>query len=370
MKICYLANSRSIHTQRWIKYFADKGNDVHLISFESAKEPSDLQVCILKETNRAIQFAFRPLALLIDSIKVNNIINKIKPDVLHAHYVSSYGIIGAITNFHPLILSAWGSDVLMDPQRSKILNMLVKFALKKADIITCDGDNLKDAIIQLGVDPKKIELVFHGVDTNKFNTNKRDPELRKIISQAEFPIIISFRNLEPIYNVESFIKSIPLILQEIPNVRFIIIGDGSEKERLKSLVNSLKIDNMISFIGHVPHNLIPKYLASSDIYVSTSLSDGGIAVSTMEAMACGVPIVATDVGDIRKWIKDGKNGFIIPKENPKAIAEKVIFLCKNSEIMKKFSSINIKLIEKNANYNKEMEKVDNIYTQVVSERNL
>jgi glycosyltransferase involved in cell wall biosynthesis len=307
------------------------------------------------------------LAFLIESIRARKLINEIKPDLLHAHYISDYGIIGSLTGFHPLILSAWGTDILVDPKKSKILNLLIRFALKKADLITCDGDNLRDAMIELGADPRKIKLIFHGVDTTKFNIYQKDNEFRKSLVEGNSPIIISCRNLRKVYDIKSLIKSIPLIIRKIPQAKFLIAGDGPDKEYLKDLADSLKITENTMFIGQIEHDELPRYLASSDIYVSTSLSDGGIAVSTMEAMACGVPLIITDVGDNGKWIKDGENGFIVAKGSQEEIANKIIFLWNNKQIMEKFSDINIKLIKNRADYHKEMAKMANSYSSLILE---
>ena len=102
-----------------------------------------------------------------------------------------------------------------------------------------------------------------------------------------------------------------------------------------------------------------------DVYVSTSLSDAGIAASTAEAMACGLPVIVTDVADNKKWIDNGVNGFVVPVKDPKSLAEKIIYLLQNEDIRKKFGKINRKIIEERNNYYKEMEKMEDIYKELV-----
>ncbi len=101
-----------------------------------------------------------------------------------------------------------------------------------------------------------------------------------------------------------------------------------------------------------------------DVYVSTSLSDAGLAASTAEAMACGLPVVITDFGDNRKWIEDGESGFIVPLKDPKALAEKIIYLLKNKDIRREFGMRNRKIIEEKNNYYREMEKMENSYIEL------
>ncbi|GAH34462.1 unnamed protein product, partial [marine sediment metagenome] len=138
-------------------------------------------------------------------------------------------------------------------------------------------------------------------------------------------MIISFRSLEPIYDVESLIKAIPSVLKEIPSAKFIVAGDGEQRKYLENLGVSLGISGSIRFVGFVENDELPQYLASADVYVSTSLSDAGIAVSTAEAMACGLPVVITDFGDNRKWVENGINGFLVPPKSPEALASKIAY---------------------------------------------
>jgi glycosyltransferase involved in cell wall biosynthesis len=124
----------------------------------------------------------------------------------------------------------------------------------------------------------------------------------------------------------------------------------------------------VKFIGFVRNDRLPDYLNSVDVYVSTSLSDAGIAASTAEAMACGLPVIVTDVADNRMWVEDGANGFVIPTKNPKLLAERIIHLLKNEDIRRRFGNINRKIIEQRNNYYVEMQKMEGIYKKLVKEK--
>jgi len=219
-------------------------------------------------------------------------------------------------------------------------------------------------MIKLGEDSQKIKIVYHGVDTKEFNPKQQDRKLREELKIFDSPTVISTRGLEPIYNVESLIKAIPLVLKQVPDAKFIIVNNGSQEAHLKELSKSLGIWYNVKFVGLIQHHELPKYFASSDVYVSTSLSDS-FAVSTLEAMACGLAPVVTDVGDNRKWIKEEENGFIVPVKDPKVLAEKIIYLLENEDIRKRFGEANRRIIEEKADYYKEMEKVENIYKALV-----
>lgn len=369
MKICYLADAGSIHTQRWVKYFADNGHDVHLISFNSFRgyNIENVKIHLLKRWRPQIRFISFSINLFFAVIRVRKLIKKIKPDIVHAHYVTDYGFRGALAGFHPFVVSAWGSDVLRAPKKSKIAKMIAKYTLNKADLITCDGENGKEEIIKLGQDPQKIKIILFGVDTKEFNPEQRDKKIREELKTFDSPTLISVRNFKEVYDVESLIKAIPLVLKWVPDAKFIIHGSGSQESYLKKLTKNLGVWNSVRFIGWSSRNEFVKCLASADIYVSTSLSDGGISVSTTEAMACGLPVVVTNSGDNRNWIKDGENGFVVPLKNPKLLAEKIIYLLENEDVRKRFGNINREIIEQKADYKKEMEKMEIIYEEIINE---
>jgi glycosyltransferase involved in cell wall biosynthesis len=369
MKICYVADGISIHTQRWVNYFATKGHEVHLISYQfpSGYEGFDKRIEMHQLTRLLPQLwkVSRYLSGVLWPFQVRRMVNKIRPDILHAHYVTGYGHLGAVSGFHPLILSAWGSDILIDPKQSRIYRFLTEYSLRKADLITCDGENTKEEMIKLGANVGKIRLVYHGVDTQKFNPKQRNEETRNKIELSYSPTIISVRMLQPLYDVESLVKAMPLIMKQIPEAKLIIAGDGEQRDYLEDLAEALGISSAIRFVGRISHDELPKYLASADVYVSTSLSDGGIAVSTLEAMASGLPIVVTDCGDIKKWITDGENGFIVLVKAPETIAEKVIYLLESEDRRMKFGRLARAVVEHRADYEKEMLKVEKLYQELI-----
>jgi glycosyltransferase involved in cell wall biosynthesis len=357
MRLCYLGSANSIHTQRWLKYFAEKGYDVHLISYEYADIDKIKLHALQGAKNRYFSFLIRYFA-------VKKFIKEIKPDLIHAHYIGGFGYLGALEGFHPFVASAWGNDIFVEPKASRVSKILTQFTIKKADLLLCDGINLKEGMAQLGADSEKIKIIFYGTDTIKFSPSKRNENFSKNIFNSNSQIVISTRNLDPIYDVETLINAIPLISKKLPDTKFLIVGSGSEENNLKSLTKYLDLNN-IKFVGRVPNEELPQYLASSDVYVSTSLSDGGLAASTSEAMACGLPVVITDFGVNRMWVRDGENGFIVPTKDPKQLAEKIIYLLENKNIRSKFGKINREIIEEKNNYYEEMKKVENSYKELI-----
>jgi len=360
MKLCFLVNADSIHSYRWIKYFAERGHEVYWISIapNSFDEIKGVNFYLLRN------FSCKLLNIIFNISSFKKILRKINPDILHVHYAGVNGVLGALSRFYPFVLTAWGSDVLV-ASKSRIVRPLVKIALKGADLITCDAEHMKNAMIKLGADSSKIRIIYFGIDTEKFKPGPRNENLITKLELRNYPIIISLRSLEPIYNLETLIKAVPLVLKECSETKFIIAGKGSEEDRLKKIVKGLKIEDSVRFVGFVPNTELISYLRTSDIYVSTALSDAGLSASTAEAMACGLPVVITNSGENSKWVNDGENGFIIPVKNAVSLAEKIIFLLKNKNVGKKMGEKARRTIEEKNNYYVEMAKMEQIYWSIL-----
>ena len=186
MKICFLAGANSIHSYKWVKYFAEKAHEVHWISLSPNifQDIKNVKFYLLKE------YSLKPLNILFNAMRVRKLIKKIKSDILHAHYAGVNGVLGALSGFHPFILTAWGSDILIAP-KSKIVKPLIKFVLKKADLITCDAEHMKKAMINLGAESSKIKIIYFGIDTEKFTPRPKDENLIKELKIQDSPVVIS-----------------------------------------------------------------------------------------------------------------------------------------------------------------------------------
>jgi glycosyltransferase involved in cell wall biosynthesis len=366
MKICYIADGSSIHTQRWLNYFAGKGHEVHLIYWK-VRPGYDKSICIhfLKRFAPQIWTITRYISFLQWIFRVRKLIKEIKPDVVDAHFIIDNGLLGALSGFHPFVATGWGSDILVFPQRNFIWKIVARFVLKRADKIFCNSDYIKERTLLLGAELNKVSRINHGADINKFNPNRTDKLLKKKLGIGDCPVVISVRHLRPIYNVEMLIKAIPLVLEKIPQTHFIIGSDGEQRSYLEKLATEIGAKHGVIFIGYISHDDIPVYLASSDVYVSTSRSDSS-SQSLQEAMASGLAVVVTDLPTNREWITDGENGFIVPKDDHRALAEKIVYLIENDKARVEKGKRSRKFIEDNDDYIKEMGKVEKLYKSLIS----
>ena len=369
MKLCFWGTT-SPHVLRWIKYFVDKEHEVSLITLSDVlKLPFDgVRIINLESHDFLNPKNIIRVWHLINKLK--KIIKEIKPDLIHAHQIMSLSYIVPFLKFHPYVLSAWGTDILLRPNMKMIYSLLASYTIKKADLLHCDGVKTWKAFESLGASSDKIVQIYFGTNTNNFNPQKRCNELRNQLGIGTSLMIISTRNFKPIYNIETLIRAIPKVLKRVPYAKFVIVGSGPQNETLQKLAKDLKVDKNTIFTGRLSGSDLPHYIASADIYVSTSLSDAGLAASTAEAMASGLPVIVTEDPDNRLWIQDGVNGFIIPVKNPDVLAEKIVKLINNNKLREKMGNINRKVISERNEYYTEMRKVEKEYEKLIVHENL
>ena len=366
MKICYLANAQSVHTQKWVRFFADKGHEIYLISFEK-DHVENVRMYNLKRPfglRLGLDIPFR----FVRAQAIKRLIERIDPDILHAHYLVDYGLYGAFCGFKPFVVTAWGSDALFIPseglRKYMVKRLISKYVISKADLVTADSESLLNAVIIFGVPREKVKLIGHGVNLNVFHPSVGNEKLKeKLKIPVSCPVVISTRSLEPIYDVETLIKAIPIVLRSNDNVYFVIVGGGSSKTKLEMTAGELGVSNRVRFVGRVSQMEVAELLGMSDVYVSTALSDS-TPVSLLEAMACCLPVVITDLEATREWIRDGVNGFFIRSMDFRALADRILFLLENRNVGRKFGSVSMRIVKEKADYEKEMGKMEQLYRKL------
>lgn len=354
MRICYLADGQSIHTKRWCDHFSQLGYDIHLITFRDTKI-ENTTVHFVNTGDVSVKGGNWRVLLKIAAVK--KILREIKPDILHAQYVTSYGLAGALSGFHPYITTTLGSDVLISPQKSFLYRLLVKYAVKRADWVTAMADHMKEVIINLGVDSRKVTTVMFGIDPIIFNHNNRK------ISNDKF-MITSTRNFEPVYNIELLLDALNLVKENIPTLFVNLIGDGSLRNQLEKKASVLGLMERVKFHGKISQNEIATILNQTHLFVTTSLSDGN-SVSLNEAMACGAFSLASDILANRQWINESVNGFLIPTDKPEILADKILYVYKNYNALEKNAiPFNDKIIFQKALWSANMVIVENKYKEL------
>lgn len=241
----------------------------------------------------------RPFRIAGNIKSFRRIMNSFNPSVIHVHQANSCAYITTKANQkkYPLVLTIWGSDVLLLPQKGFIFKYLVKYSLKRADAITADANYIGSVIQKLGV-RKEINVANFGID------------LGQVIIPPKENIIYSNRLHNELYNIDQVINSFSDFVKEFPQWKLIVGGNGKKTEDLKKLAKNCLPENSYEFIGFVDKEENQRQYLRAKIWISIPSSDG-TAISLLEAMTYGCVPVVSDLPANSEWITEGVNGCIV-----------------------------------------------------------
>lgn len=309
MRILLVADAASIHTRRWLEYFHTRGDEVHVASFRDFDIPG-------VTVHRLRTFGLGKLGYFYALLALPRIFDRVQPDLVHAHYLTSYGFLAAFAGLRPLVVTAWGSDALIAPRQSWLLRYFASYAVRHAAVVTTLSDHMNPFVAELGVPLDRITATPFGVDTDFFRPNSAPPATQEPLK------LICTRNFDVVYDVGTLIRALAMVFSSGRGLQVNLVGDGPMRQELVDLARQLGIDSNIRFYGHIEHISLAGLLAAADIFVTPALSDGN-NVSLNEAMACGCFPIATDIPANSQWIRHEKNGFLYPPGDVDRLAQAI-----------------------------------------------
>lgn len=367
MKLCFVGNASSYHVSKWVSFYGQRGHDVHVISTSPATIEG-VTVHYLRNPSRLP--ILRHVFYWTYWREARRIIRDLQPDLVHGLQINIYSALASTVCSCPFIITPFGGDVLINPNKSLLAQQYARMTLRRADMVVCDGvHHIRPTLQKFGGENAKLHVVYFGVDVDRYRPLQRDEKLWAELNLGDSPVVISLRHLMPVYNIDTLLHAIKLVLDRVPQAKFVIVGTGPEEARLKQLACDLKIQDGTRFVGWVDGAELPRYFSIADIYVSTSLSDTGLASSTAEAMACGVVPVITDFGDNSLWVKEGVNGYLFPLRDAPALAERLTRLLLAPDERKSMATRTRQVIVDGYNWRTEMEKMERIYSSLIAEQN-
>jgi glycosyltransferase involved in cell wall biosynthesis len=290
-----LIGSASVHLQNYYNLVLDYFSDVMVITNETIDYCPQVK----------ISFEMRnPFEVYANIQAVKKVIREFKPDIIHVHQANAYGYIASMANKRriPMVLTTWGSDVLLLPHRGFIYRYIVNKSLRDADFITADAHYMAKAIHAL-IGQKEVTIANFGIEISSIpDTYKKEK------------IIYSNRLHQDLYNIDKIIEGCTQFLKENADWSLTVGANGKNTEVLKAQAKEQISENQVSFIGFVTSDINRANYLKSSIYISIPNSDG-TAISLLEAMAYGAIPVVSDLPANREWIIDGENGIIVQDGN-------------------------------------------------------
>ena len=349
-RILLLGDINSIHLQKWILGLK---NDFEITVF--SLDPIEAKIAGLenvqiysnekKTTNRKGKLAY------LKSLKrFKKLHREVNPDFVHAHYASSYGLLGALLKPKRFFISVWGSDVYEFPKRSFIHKAVFKWVINKTSKLFSTSKSMKIELQKYT--SKDINVIPFGIDLSLF----KEPEKK---NQDKTFVIGTIKSLEKIYGIDILLNAFSEFRKKVPNSKCIIYGKGTEENGLKELAQKLNIESDVEFKGFIVNNEVPKAISQLDVFCVLSRQES-FGVAAVEASACGVPIVAANVGGLPEVVIDNETGFIV-EHDIEQIVNKLFELYSNSELRIKMGQNGNSFVSNHYDWKENVETMKSFY---------
>jgi L-malate glycosyltransferase len=238
---------------------------------------------------------------------IRRLLAKLRPDVTHGHWLCGYAALAAAAGASPLVAMAWGSDVLRASPAQRVAN---RFALRRARVAMADSHALLDRLVELGASRDRTVLVNWGVDLAAFApANGTRLAVRERLGLGPGPVILSPRSLTPVYNPRTIVAAFAEVADAVPDAQLVLkhMGVGAPE------LGPLPARGEIHVVGHVPYERMAWYYQAADVCVSIPASDSSPR-SVWEAMACGCPVVVSDLPWVHELIAPDRDAVVVPIE--------------------------------------------------------
>ncbi len=354
MRVAFLSAYSSTHTVKWVNEMAVRGHDVHLITMHKGTGKLRTSIDLHKLPFKA------HLGYYLNVYHLKLLLRAIMPDILNVHYASGYGTLARLVDFHPYLLSVWGSDVFEFPYGSRLKMRIIRNNLKAADRIASTSHAMKKQVINIYRPQKEIIVTPFGVDCNQFTPVKHTKGQARIR-------IGTVKSMAPKYGISTLIEAFAIVKKQFTgDIELVLVGDGQEKEDLKLLAKNLNVIDYVDFAGSGPHDSVPDYLNSFDIFVALSASES-FGVAIVEASACGIPVVVSNVGGLPEVVVDNITGYLVPFNNPQVAADKIFHLLNNPLLRMEMGKAGRQFVLDHYDWEDNADQMEQLYNTVVGE---
>ena len=320
MRICFLAEANSAHIEKWCRYFLSEGHEVHVISFTQGEIPG-ARIHWIDLGLEGEESDLAKLKYLTQGRRIRKLLKEIDADVVNVHYATSYGAAVALSGYRGYALSVWGADIYDFPNKSVLHRLLLKYSLSRAECLFSTSRAMARETRKYNR-KKRIEITPFGVDVELFSPSKRSAVDR------HFRIGI-VKKLDPKYGIDVLLHAAAIIRSRRPEIglSLVIAGTGPAEEEYHALAETLGLSDCVTWTGFIPQEEAARVWADSDIAVIPSTLDSeSFGVAAVEAEACGVPVVISDIPGLMEATRPGYTSLVVKRKDPEALAEAILRL--------------------------------------------
>jgi len=286
-------------------------------------------------------------------------------DIVHAHraHAHSVGLIAAALTGRPFVVSR---RVAHRPKDN--IGSWVKYRSRFVTRIVAISRAVKDVLVEFGVDPSRVEVVYSGTDPSKYRPGlDRDRVRRELDVPDGAPLVAKIANFYPGWKGHDvFLAAARLVLDRAPDARFLLVGKSTDSEVMRAAVDAAGLAGRVIMAGY--RSDIPDVLAAIDVLANSPRAREGLSVAILETLAAGRPVVATRVGGIPEIVRDGETGLLVPPEDPAALAEAVLTLIADRDLAARLGAAGARLVREGFTFDTMVEGNERVYLDVLSKR--
>lgn len=367
MKILYFSNDYCHHDHRFLSAIRDGGHETFHVRLESnLRQTEDRPV---PEGVQIIQWAggqhkFHWLDLPKYVLSLRRVIQQMKPDLIHAGPIQTCALIAILTGFRPILTMSWGFDLIQDVHKSCWMERITRYVLRNSTFFTSDAMVTRDKAVAYGMNPDHTIVFPWGVDLQHFEPRDwSSPSEDGLVADNSFTILCN-RAWEPRYGVDVLARAFVRAAGSRPELSLMLLGSGSQGARIRQILLNGNVLERVIFGGQISQSDLPRWYHRADVYISPSHVDGS-SVSLMEAMACGLPCLLSDIPANKEWVTEGVNGWLFPDGETDVLAAKILQAYDQRKSLPKIGRAARIVAEERADWTKNSEKLTQAYQQAL-----
>jgi len=367
MRVLYFSDNVSDHNRRFLEKLSEAGIEIWFLDPTSEVAPESWlpRNVYWIQSRQRLRRDTAPDEFAEFLPEFQDCLTTIRPDLVHSGPAHTCGYVTALSEFHPWLLTSWGSDVLSFLERGADWDGAIRAALSSADGLFFDCEAVRAKAKQLADIPDGRIVQFPwGVRKGSFAPE--GPRPAEFVHESGTCVLISTRSWEPLYKIDVLLAAFRRAYTVNPSLRLLLLGNGSEAPRIRKFIGDHKLTGAIQLPGNVNSAEMPKWFRAADVYVSCAPSDG-TSVSLLEAMASGLPVVVTDIPSNREWVVEGQNGWLAQDGSAEEFADPFLRAAKLSvEERMLFSRRNRSIVEERADWDRNFPKLLQMYERLVA----
>ena len=329
MRVLYFTESDSVHDRRFLRALANTDHQVYALRQKRCEPQTPAGINELSwPQGRPDWSCWHGWQAAVAQFRA--ILEAVKPNVVHAGPLQGPGLIAALSGFHPVVSMSWGSDLLRHAWRSPWMRWATRTVLEHTDVFLGDCEAVAVQAERFGFPRDRMVIFPWGVDLALFSPNpEAGNALRAAWGWQDAFVVFCNRTWAPLYGVDVLADAFRLAAPKDSRLRLCLMGAGPLDHSLHQILTPLA--DRVEWVNHVRQEALPAFYSAADLFVSPSFSDG-TSISLLEALACGCPVLVSDIPGNREWIVPGEAGILFPPGDAHALSKGLLTMAESPDL--------------------------------------